>query len=68
MAKMVKLVIRKGTVAFHLEAPVGLFAISPMKNRRMPLPSRLRAEAYADEPGFLCISFKNENRSTVLAT
>ncbi len=46
--------IRKGTVAFHREAPAGLFAISPMKNRGMPLPSRLGTAACADEPGFLC--------------
>ncbi len=52
--------IRKGTVAFHLAAPVGLFAISPMKNRRMPLPSRLGTAACADDLVFFAYLLKTK--------
>jgi hypothetical protein len=44
--------IRKGIVVFHRDGSVGLCAKSPMKNRGIPLPSRLGTKAGAGEPGF----------------
>jgi len=41
--------ICKGAFVFHREAPAGLSAISPMKNRGMPLPSRLGTAVCAVE-------------------
>jgi len=39
----------KGAVAFRRSGFAGLFAISPMKNRGMPLPSGLATAVCAGE-------------------